>query len=196
VKDTVAAVVLAAGASRRLGQAKQLVRQGNETLLERTIRAVREAGVADIFVVLGAQRELITATVAFKNAVPVFNENWEKGIASSIHAGLRALDTHPGESSAALILSCDQPQLSASHLRDMLRVLAAAQQKSIVASSYADTLGVPAIFPRSAFPQLLALRGDKGARAILLDPPCPLAAVPFAGGEIDIDVPADLEHLS
>jgi molybdenum cofactor cytidylyltransferase len=196
VKSTVAAVILAAGASRRLGQAKQLVRQGSETLLERTIRVVREAGVSDIFIVLGAQRELISASIAFKDALLVFNENWEKGIATSIHAGLRALDTHPAEWSAALILSCDQPKLSASHLCEMLRVLAEARQKSMVASSYADTLGVPAIFPRAVFPQLLALRGDKGARAILLDPPCPLAAVPFAGGEIDIDIPADLEHLS
>jgi molybdenum cofactor cytidylyltransferase len=196
VKSTVAAVILAAGASRRLGQAKQLVRQGSETLLERTIRVVREAGVAGVFVVLGAQRELISASIAFNDAELVFNENWEKGIATSIHAGLRALDTHPGEWSATLILSCDQPKLSASHLREMLQVLAEAQQKSIVASSYADTLGIPAIFPRSVFPQLLALRGDKGARAILLDPPCPMAAVPFAGGEIDIDIPADLEHLS
>lgn len=195
MKGTVAAIILAAGASRRLGQAKQLVRQGSETLLGRTIRVVREAGVAGIFVVLGAQRELISASIAFSDAVLVFNENWEKGIASSIHAGLRALDTHSGEWSEALILSCDQPQLSASHLREMLRVVAATQQKFIVASSYADTLGVPAIFPRPVFPQLMALRGDKGARAILLDPPCPLAAVPFAGGEIDIDVPADLEHL-
>lgn len=196
MRGAVAAIVLAAGASRRLGQAKQLVRQGSETLLERTVRVVRETGIADIFVVLGAQRELISASIAFKDAVLVFNENWEKGIASSIHAGLRALATHPGQSSAALILSCDQPQLSASHLREMLRVLAAAEEKSIVASSYAGTIGVPAIFPSSLFPQLLALRGDKGARAILLDPPCPLAAVPFAGGEIDIDIPADLEHLN
>ena len=196
MKGMVAAVVLAAGASRRLGQAKQLVRQGSETLLGRTIRVVREAGVADIFIVLGAQRELISATIAFKDAVLVFNENWEKGIASSIHAGLRALDAHPSETSAALILSCDQPQLTASHLREMLRVLAAAHGKSIVASSYAGTLGVPAAFPRPVFPQLFALRGDKGARALLLEPPCPVATVPFAGGEIDIDVPADLEYLS
>ena len=196
MKGMVAAVVLAAGASRRLGQAKQLVRQGSETLLGRTIRVVREAGVADIFIVLGAQRELISATIAFKDAVLVFNENWEKGIASSIHAGLRALDTHPDEWPAALILSCDQPKLGAHHLRAMLQNFAASCGPVIVASSYADTLGVPAIFPRPVFPQLMALRGDKGARAILLDPPCPLATVPFSGGEIDIDVPADLEHLS
>ncbi len=195
MKGTVAAIILAAGASRRLGQAKQLLRQGNETLLGRTIRVVREAGVADIFVVLGAQRELISASVAFKDAVLVFNENWEKGIASSIHAGLRALDMHPGGLSAVLILSCDQPHLGAHHLLTMLQTFTASPEPVIVASSYADTLGVPAIFPRPVFPQLLALRGDKGARAILLDPPCPLSAVPFTGGEIDIDVPADLEHL-
>jgi CTP:molybdopterin cytidylyltransferase MocA len=196
VKGPIAAVILAAGASRRLGQAKQLVRYGNETLLERTIRVTRDAGVSDIFVVLGAQRELISATIAFKNAEPVFNENWEKGIASSIHAGLRELDARGLTSSSVLIVSCDQPRLTAHHLKGLIGAFAAQDQASIAASSYAGTLGVPALFPRAAFPQLLALRGDKGARALLLDPPCPVIAVPFAGGEIDIDVPADLEHLS
>ncbi len=196
MKGPVAAVILAAGASRRLGQAKQLVRHGNETLLERTIRVTRDAGVSDIFVVLGAQRELISATIAFKNAEPVFNENWEKGIASSIHAGLRELDARGLTSSSVLIVSCDQPRLTAHHLKGLIGAFAAQDQPGIAASSYAGTLGVPALFPRDVFPQLRALRGDKGARALLLDPPCPVMAVPFAGGEIDIDVPADLEHLS
>jgi CTP:molybdopterin cytidylyltransferase MocA len=196
VKGPVAAVILAAGASRRLGQAKQLVRYGNETLLERTIRVTRDAGVSDIFVVLGARRELISATIAFKNAEPVFNENWEKGIASSIHAGLRELGARGLVSSSVLILSCDQPRLTAHHLKGLIGAFAAQDKPGIAASSYAGTLGVPALFPREVFQQLRALRGDKGARALLLDPPCPVMAVPFAGGEIDIDVPADLEHLS
>ena len=66
---------------------------------------------------------------------------------------------------------------------------------SIVASSYAGAKGVPAIFPRSVFPDLHALRGDKGARSLLAEPPCPVIALPFPGGELDIDLPADLAQL-
>jgi molybdenum cofactor cytidylyltransferase len=64
-----------------------------------------------------------------------------------------------------------------------------------VASTYAGVRGIPAVFPREAFPDLLALRGDKGARSLLMRPPCPLITLPFEGGEVDIDQPDDLEQL-
>ena len=78
----------------------------------------------------------------------------------------------------------------------MISAFAAQAEPSIAASTYAGALGIPAVFPHAAFPQLLALQGDKGARALLLNPPCPLVSIPFAGGEIDIDEPADLDLLS
>jgi molybdenum cofactor cytidylyltransferase len=66
---------------------------------------------------------------------------------------------------------------------------------SITASTYAGVFGVPAVFPRMAFADLRALRGDKGARSLLVHPPCPVIAVPFPGGEVDIDRPEDLNQL-
>ena len=95
----------------------------------------------------------------------------------------------------ALILSCDQPQLTSGHLRALIETFSAQVASPILASAYAGVHGVPAVFPRAVFPQLLALRGDKGARALLLHPPCPLIALPLAGGEADIDEPADLALL-
>ncbi len=191
----VAAIILAAGASRRLGQPKQLVPVDGEPLLARALRLAKEAGAEPVIAVLGAHAELIRPAISFDGAVLVVNDRWQQGMATSIHAGLHALATHAPESDAALILACDQPRLTADHLRSLLAVHAAKAEPSIVASAYAGTTGTPAIFPRQVFPRLLALRGDKGARALLADPPCPLIAVPFEGGEIDIDLPSDLERL-
>jgi molybdenum cofactor cytidylyltransferase len=195
VNAAVSAIVLAAGASRRLGQPKQLLVHGTETLLERAIRLAGEAGAAPVLAVLGANFEIISAAVAFRPATPVFNQHWREGIATSIHAGLDALDEAAPHAASVLMLACDQPRLTADHLRALMESFAAQAEPSIVASAYAGLLGIPAVFPRVAFPHLRALRGDKGARALLADPPCALMAVPFLGGEVDIDEPADLEQL-
>lgn len=192
----VAAIVLAAGASRRLGQPKQLLVYAEETLLARALRLARESGASPVLAVLGANLEMITASVALNQAIPVVNNNWDQGISTSIHAGLNALAVAAPHAAAALILACDQPRLTANHLRALIETLAAQAQPSIVASSYAGVIGIPAVFPRAIFPALLALRGDKGARALLMDPPCPLLALPFSGGEVDIDEPEDLERLA
>jgi molybdenum cofactor cytidylyltransferase len=96
---------------------------------------------------------------------------------------------------AVLMLACDQPRLTADHLRALIHRFAFQSEPSIVASAYAEVLGIPAVFPRDAFARLCALEGDKGARALLVDPPCPLIPMPFAGGEVDIDSPDDLSAL-
>ncbi len=188
----VAALVVAAGASRRLGQPKQLVMHGGETLLGRAIRLACEAGAAPVLAVLGANSDVISITVALGNAIQVINERWQEGISTSIHAGLDALGE---ESPGVLILACDQPRLTVDHLRALMMAFIAQDKSTIVASAYAGALGIPAIFPRAAFPHLRTLHGDKGARALLANPPCPLISIPLPGGELDIDEPADLEQL-
>jgi molybdenum cofactor cytidylyltransferase len=195
VSVSVAAIVLAAGASRRLGQPKQLLMLGGEALLERAIRLAGEAGAAPVLTVLGANREVILAAIELNRAVPVINNDWEHGIAASIQAGLESVDAIAPNAMAALILSCDQPRLTATHLRELIEAFAAQTEPPIVASAYAGVVGIPAVFPRLVFPHLIALRGDQGARAILAQPPCPLIAVPFPGGEVDIDQPEDLAQL-
>lgn len=191
----VAAIVLAAGASRRLGQPKQLLVHAGETLLARAIRLACEAGATPVLAVLGANSEIICASVALDPATSVINERWQQGISTSIHAGLKTLDAVARNAVGALLLNCDQLRLSADHLRALIQTFTAQSEPSIVASAYAGVHGVPAVFPRCAFPFLRALSGDKGARALLLHPPCPLLAVPFLGGEVDIDEPEDLTRL-
>ena len=192
---SVAAIVLAAGASRRLGQPKQLLRYGGETLLERVNRLASEAGAAPVITVLGANFEMICASVVLVNSVLSINDRWEQGVATSILTGLKTLDEVAPNAEGALILSCDQPRLTSDLLRTLIETFAAQAEPSIVASAYANVVGIPALFPRIAFPHLLALRGDRGARALLLEPPCPLIAMPFPDGEVDIDQPGDLGWL-
>jgi molybdenum cofactor cytidylyltransferase len=191
----VAAIVLAAGASRRLGLPKQLLMLGGETMIERVIRLANESGATPVIVVLGAHHELIREAVRSSNSTPVINSAWEQGISTSIQAGLAAVEDSAPQALGALVLACDQPQLSAGHLRAMLEVFGAQPAPAIVASVYKGVLGVPAIFPREVYAELRALRGDTGARPLLMHPPCPLIAVPFPGGEIDIDLPADKARL-
>ncbi|MGB6690515.1 MAG: nucleotidyltransferase family protein [Terracidiphilus sp.] len=192
---SVAAIVLAAGASRRLGQPKQLLQVGGETLLARAIRLVNEAGASPVIAVLGAHFDAISAAIESMQVICAFNERWERGIAGSIHAGLDAVNSNAPDSTGALLLTCDQPRLTAAHLLALLDGFTAHCAKAIVASRYAGSPGVPAVFPLSVFPDLRLLGGDKGARSLLANPPCSLIEVEFSGGEVDIDLPEDIAHL-
>ena len=191
------AIILAAGASRRLGQPKQLVRVGDETLLGWTIRVARESGLDSVFVVLGAHSEHILAAVDMSCVQTILNDNWEQGIASSIRVGVEAILEGDAEATSLMLLVCDQPRLSANHLRALIMAQTQAHEhapgSAIVASRYADIVGIPAIFPASQFANLLALQGDSGARSLLRGSASPVVEVEFYGGEIDVDLPSDLE---
>jgi molybdenum cofactor cytidylyltransferase len=193
---SIPAVILAAGASRRLGQPKQLVRIAAETLLDRTIREVRNSGAQPILVVLGAHRDAIQAVVDLSWVHLVFNPNWEQGIASSIREGIDAAQELVADATAVLMLVCDQPKLTAEHLRALIAVYEKTTEPSIVASAYAGIAGIPAIFPASQFQRLLTLQGDAGARYLLRNPGCPLISMIFQGGEVDVDLPSDLANLA
>jgi molybdenum cofactor cytidylyltransferase len=151
-----------------------------------------EAGALPVFAVLGANSSAILAAVDWRDSLQIFNQDWENGIATSIHKGVKALQDNVPHIAGSLILTCDQPRLTAVHLRALIETFRAQPEPAIVASQYAGTAGTPAAFPRQVFADLLRLQGDKGARSLLVKPPCPLIAVPFPCGEVDIDEPADL----
>jgi molybdenum cofactor cytidylyltransferase len=188
---SIAAVILAAGASRRLGRPKQLIEYRGENLLARAIRLAREAGFDPVIVVLGAERDGMRAAVPAKGVKFVLNEAWQEGIASSIRAGLVAV-AEIAPDAAVLVMPCDQPHLTAEHLS---RLANSFVDGAIVASVYAGVRGVPAVFPPIVLSDLMGLSGDKGARGLLAAPPCAVIEIPFAGGEIDIDFPEDLARL-
>lgn len=192
----IGAVVLAAGGSSRFGQPKQLLAFRGETLIRRAVRAATEAGCDPVIVVVGAvavsdaisssaQRDWARATV-------VENAEWRNGVGTSIRRGLEQL---PAFVEAAVLLACDQPFVDVS----VVAKLIAAQEntrKPIVASRYANTLGVPALFDRSCFAALLALPADSGAKMLIANRPNDVAVIAFEQGAIDIDTPEDFERLT
>jgi molybdenum cofactor cytidylyltransferase len=180
-KVSTAAIVLAAGESRRLGELKQLVRLNGERLLERAVRMCREAGCAPIVVVLGASAGEIREKCEFGSAQLVVNERWVEGMGPSLAAGVSALED---DVEGCLVLTCDQPAVSAAHLRELMK------RGELLASSYAGRRGVPAFFPASRFAELIQLQGDAGAREMLKE----ACALPLPDGDLDIDTPEDLER--
>jgi molybdenum cofactor cytidylyltransferase len=191
----VAAIILAAGESRRLGQPKQLLAFHGESLLARAIRLANEAGATPVLVVLGANSERIRAAIQSSHSIPVHNDHWRQGIASSIEAGVRALRVCAPEAEGVLLMGCDQPRLTTAHLRALIAAFEGQSAAAIAASSYAGVQAVPAVFPRATLAALRALRGDRGARSVIESAPCPVVVMEFPGGEVDIDSPEDLAEL-
>jgi molybdenum cofactor cytidylyltransferase len=175
---TVAAVVLAGGASTRLGEPKQLVVLGGETLLERAVRVAREAGCSPVVVVLGASAGEVRAACGLGDAVVVVNEQWAEGMGGSIRAGVRALPEVDG----CVVMTCDMPAVTTVHLRALM------DSGEMTASSYTGRRGVPAYFPAGTFISLMQLEGDVGARELLRSARC----VELAGGELDLDTADDV----
>jgi CTP:molybdopterin cytidylyltransferase MocA len=182
----VVCAVLAAGASTRLGRPKQLVAVDGEPLLGRTLRVARASRAEAVAVVLGASRDAIEAAIDFTGVAVLRNDAWPEGMASSIRAAV-AWATSEG-AAGLLLLVCDQPRLTASHLDALLEQFSA--QGRTVGSAYRETIGVPAVFGRAQFEGLASLRGDRGARALLREPD--VLAVAWPDGVFDVDTPADL----
>jgi CTP:molybdopterin cytidylyltransferase MocA len=178
-----AAVILAAGSGTRMGGPKALLTLGGETLLQRAVRVASEAGCVPVLAVVGAW----DPGPLGRDIHVIRNREAGEGMASSIRAGIAAL---PPEASSVLLLTVDQPAVDVPLLRGLL-TLASTDPSRPTACAYAGTLGVPAILPRRLFGDLMALRGDLGAKGILLHEAA--ASLPFPEGEADLDTPADLE---
>jgi molybdenum cofactor cytidylyltransferase len=178
----VAAVVLAAGASKRLGEPKQLVSLGGEALLERAVRVARGAGCLPVVVVVGAEYANVLENSALGDAVTVINDQWMEGMASSIRLGLRTLESMSKDAGGALLMACDQPAVTVTHLLHLM------SKPEVTASRYAGRNGVPAFFPAEYFDKLMELKGDAGARELLAG----ARYVGLENGELDVDTPGDL----
>jgi molybdenum cofactor cytidylyltransferase len=184
-------VILAAGASTRLGQPKQLVRLGGRPVLHRVVgEAVAVAG-SSVTVVLGAHAGELSRLLQNSPASVLVNRHWEEGMASSIRCGIAAA---PASADAVLMLLGDQIAVSADDLRRLISAWGG-HDTVIAASVYRGTLGVPAIFPRFCWSELAELRGDCGARAIIHRYAARLVHVPMASAAVDLDTPADLARI-
>lgn len=179
----VAAVILAAGASTRLGEPKQLVVLAGETLLGRAVRIAVEAGCAPVVVVLGASAETVAQGCDLGAAEIVVHPAWQEGMASSIRVGIEAI---AARAEGAIVMTCDQPAVTREHLAELMA--AGRNGGEVVGSGYGKMRGVPAFFPGTRFRELLVLSGDSGARHLLAE----AHTLALPGGEHDVDTPSAL----
>ncbi len=189
----VGAVVLAAGASTRLGRPKQLVLHDGEPLVRRAAQLAHEAGASPVVVVLGARAPEVRAALdGLPDLIVVDHEAWAEGMASSLAAGVRALAARD-DVDGALLAPCDQPRVGAAELAALLARFAAGA--SLVAAEYAGTVGAPAVVARAHFGALLALRGDRGAGGWLRALGDAVARVPLPAAAFDVDTAEDVARL-
>lgn len=160
-----------------MGRPKQMVEMGGETLLERAVRVAVEAGLEPVVVVV--RDEAMGTTL--QGCELVVNALADEGMASSIRCGVaRAREAGVA---GVVVLACDQVTLGAEHLRALC-----AEADRVTGSGYAGRVGIPAYFPRAVFGELMELRGDVGARALLQG----AAAVVDEGLALDVDTEADV----
>lgn len=192
---TVGAVILAAGDSARLGRPKQLLQFRGKSLLRRIVDAANEAGCSPIAVVIGNAAEKMAPELERTGVAIVENEDWRNGIGTSIRAGMQNLVERGRDLDAVILLVSDQPLVEKELIKQLIARYGETG-KTIIASSYSETLGVPALFGRAHFMDLLALRDDSGAKSIILSKRECVVEFPFPQGEIDIDTLEDYERLA
>jgi molybdenum cofactor cytidylyltransferase len=190
----IGAIILAAGASTRLGVPKQTILYEGKTLLQHAAEAAQSAGCQPVIIVLGAHSDAILSHFHYQAATIVHNDHWQQGMGTSIATGMNALLQADSTITAAMVMVCDQPYADAALLHQLIEQQ---QQtgKGIAASTYANTIGVPALFDKKYFAALQQLTGDEGAKKIMLHHQEDVALVPFEKGVVDIDTVKDVERF-
>jgi CTP:molybdopterin cytidylyltransferase MocA len=190
--ETLHVLVLAAGAARRFGSPKQLAHLNGEPLLRRAIARASKVQAQAVTVVLGAHAAQLAPLLRHSSASLVINRDWERGLASSLRAGIASL---PASCEAVLILLADQVAVTADDLARLTAVWRA-QPQLLAAAHYAGRAGGPAVFPRWCFAEVETLRGDTGARSLLERHADRTLRIPMPNAAIDIDTPEDLQVLT
>ncbi len=187
-------VILAAGASTRMGSPKQLLELEGRPLVVRAVQAALASPAWPVVVVLGAHAESIRPALARLPVLIADNPAWAEGMAASIRAGITTLRQFSRGLDAAVIALCDQPAFSAATIATLVATQHATG-RSIVAARYGNRHGAPALVLREHFPALAALTGEEGARALLNGDPTHVAGVDLPELAHDLDTPADVAAL-
>ncbi|HEY8416895.1 MAG TPA: nucleotidyltransferase family protein, partial [Limnochordales bacterium] len=193
-RPRVAAVVLAAGMATRMGALKQVLPVEGEPMVRRVVGTCLAAGLAPVWVVTGFGAEAVEAALGGLPAAVryVHNPNYKEGQAASLKAGVHAALADKAAAALAVLLA-DQPFVRVATLR---RLAALALEPGVLAAaaSYGSGRpGPPCVLRRPLWPQVLALTGDRGARAVLLAAGDGLRTVPVSAEELrDIDAPGDV----
>ena len=183
----IAGLLLAAGEARRFNSCKQLAPIEGKPLVRHALEAMAPLFAGRLYVVLGAWREQIRPLVE-DLAKAIEHENWQDGLGSSIAAGVNEIESS-NDYDGILIALADQVALTTD---DYAALVERFDGNRIIAAHYADSAGVPAIFPREYYSRLKRLSGDRGAKPILRQMAVELVCVNLPAAAEDIDTPGDL----
>lgn len=184
----IAILILAAGSSNRMGKPKQLLPINHTTLLGISIENALQSQTKDVFCVLGSEFEKVKASIKYFNVEIINNTEYKKGLSSSIVEGIKYINSLTFD--AVLIILGDQPKIKATYLNNLINVFKENQNK-IVASNYKNGFGVPAIFPKNTFNELIDLKGDKGAKDFLNSNSKTIISIETPVEFLDIDTEED-----
>ncbi len=190
----IAAVILAAGASTRMGTPKQLLQWQGRSLLRSITETAIAANCRPVIVVLGAYSEQIQAEVIDLPVHVVNNPEWQTGMGSSIRRGIQALLDRNTAVEATILLLCDQPFVSQETIHQ-LRSIYDSTHQSIIASAYRNTIGVPALFQKKLFSELVELHQLEGAKTVIQRHLNTVETLDFPQGAVDIDTPKEYQLM-
>jgi molybdenum cofactor cytidylyltransferase len=186
----IAIILLAAGQSSRFGSPKMQAIIHEQPLLKHTLQTLGTLNHCELLVVVGPNQPVLQALADGHHSVVCHDASM--GIGHSISCGVRQALAINKHCQGFMIALADQVAISG---RDYQRLLQAFQQgEPLVAASYQGVYGAPAIFDRRYASELMALRGDQGARRLLTQHATALTPVPIANAALDIDTPQDLQH--
>jgi len=184
--ENIAVVILAAGESSRMQQAKQLLPWGKSTLLGNAIKEAVQSNSEKVYVVLGAKAETIQKQFKATDVTWVLNENWKKGMGSSISCAINYLVHLKTNYAGILIMLCDQPLIDADYINKMISTFKRSN-KGIVATAYKHSNGAPVLFDKKYLEVLSNLEGNRGAKEIIADNSNGVIAINPNGKEKDLD---------
>lgn len=190
----IGAIILAAGGSARMGSPKQLLKFEGTTLIRRAASSAIESGCRPVIIVTGAASEDVRGELDGLDVLEIFNSEWQTGMASSIKASIGSVLTREPQIDAVVVMLSDQPHVTAEVIKRLIDAYVTTS-KPIVASSYGEDFGVPALFDKKHFDELYELEGDRGAKAIIKKHAGDAELVDFPEGVIDVDTPDDLRRL-
>ncbi len=192
-RGEVTAILLAAGFSSRMGRPKPLSRLGDKPLLAHSLDTLRATPVREIIVVLGSDAESIRRVVPLDGTRVILNPGFAEGMSSSIRAGLQAASER---AEAFLIVLGDQPLVTAATITGLIARYQTTRGLAIV-PTFRGRRGNPVLFDRSLLPEMQAIRGDIGCRAVLSAHTAEVVEFPVddPGILLDVDTPQDLEAL-
>ncbi|MGA7933931.1 MAG: nucleotidyltransferase family protein [Kovacikia sp.] len=188
--SAVGLVILAAGASSRMGSPKQLLPYQGQSLIQRIVEIAVNSVCHPVVVVLGAEAKPIQPELAAFDVQVVENLRWSEGVSTSVRSGIEALQMESPPIAAAVICVCDQPFVSTQLINQLVQNYRRSHPL-IVASEYAGTLGVPALFHHTLFAELTALSGDIGARKVIQQYAQHTLRVSYPEAAFDIDTPTE-----